>query len=339
MSEIFLTQSGKTFDDTMGMGGELLAGMAEIDRFAILRNSVEDGNLYMSQIYRWEKTSGGTTKINDNFVHVAYGQIAPAWERMFKEGRSLNGPVRSMPEREAALLNSLGARSAFLAPIHINGAPWGFVLFEDHKKERAFNNDLAETMQSAAFLFANTVIRAELEGQLASERDFTQKIIDAAPMGLNIWDDNFNLIGCNDAVENIFGCTKQYYVDNFLEFSPEYQPDGTTSAVKAKKLLSQGSIGEAFVSEWDHRSAAGETIPCEVTQTNVVYNNKQVELVYIYDLRNLKKMEKAVLDAGQAQTLIDAVPLSCTLIDRDLNILTCNKTAVEFFRVFPGISA
>jgi GAF domain-containing protein len=186
MSEIFLTQSGKTFEDTMGMGGDLLAGLAEVDRFSLFRNTVEDGDLYMSQICRWEKASGGMTMINDKFVHVAYKQIAPVWEQMFKEGKSLNGPARLMPERESALLSSLGTRSVFLAPIHINGEPWGFVLFEDQKKERSFARDLVETMQSAAFLFANAVMRAELEGQLASEREFTQKMIDAAPVALNI---------------------------------------------------------------------------------------------------------------------------------------------------------
>jgi PAS domain-containing protein len=334
MSEIFLTQSGKTFDDTMSMGGELLAGMADIDRFSLLRNSVEGDDLYMSQIYRWEKKSGGTTKVNDNFVHVPYKQIAPVWERLYKEGKSLKGPARLMPEHEAALCNSLGTLSAFLAPIYINSAPWGFILFEDQKKERVFDNDLAETMQSASFLFANTIVRAELEDQIAAERDFTQKIIDAAPMGVNIWDDNLNLISCNDAVENIFGCTKQYYIDNFLKFSPEYQPDGIKSAVKAKEILSHGCIGgETIVTEWEHCSATGEPIPCEATQTNVVYNNKQVELVYIYDLRNLKKMEKAVLDAEQTRAMIDAVPLSCILLDKNINTLICNKSAVEFFEL------
>jgi GAF domain-containing protein len=140
---------------------------------------------------------------------------------MFIEGKSLNGPTRLMPEREAALLRGVGARSAFVAPIHISGTPWGFVLFEDHRKERTFDKNLSETMQSAAFLFANAVMRAELEGQLVSEKEYTQKIIDAAPVGLNIWDDNINLIGCNDAIQNIFGCTKQYYIDHFQEFSPE----------------------------------------------------------------------------------------------------------------------
>jgi signal transduction histidine kinase/CheY-like chemotaxis protein len=333
MSEIFLTQGEKSFEDTMNIGGKLLADLAEVDRFSLLRNSTENGELYMSQIYRWEKASGGTTKVNDKFVHLAYKQVAPEWERIFMEGKSLNGPIRLMPEREAALSRNLGTRSAFVAPIHINNVPWGFVLFEDHKKERFFGNDLMGAMQTAAFLFANAIMRAELEAKLASERDFTQKIIDAAPIGLNIWDEDFSLISCNDAVENIFGCTKQYYFDNFFKFSPKYQPDGTTSADKVKKLLGQVRPGESMILEWEHISAAGEPIPCEITQTKVIYNNKQVAVVYIYDLRNMKKMEKAVHDAGQTQVMMDAMPLCCTLIDKDANILTCNKTAMEFFKL------
>jgi PAS domain S-box-containing protein len=333
MSEIFLTQSGKAFEDVMNAGGKLLADLAEVDRFSLLRNTVEDGSLYMSQIYRWEKASGGTTKPNNNFVHVAYRQIAPEWEHMFKEEKSFSGPVRLMPKRESVLLKGLGTRSAFVAPVHINGALWGFVLFEDQKKERVFDKNLAETMQSAAFLFANAVISAEFEARLASERDFTQELIDTAPVGMNVWDDDYNIIDCNDAVETIFGCTKQYYIDHFGEFSPEYQPDGIKTVDKVKELQSRVRKGEIIVSEWMHCSAAGEPIPCEITMTRLTYNNKNTVLVYLYDLRNLKKMEKAVLEAGQAMALIDAVPLSCILIDKNINILTCNKTAVEFFKL------
>jgi PAS domain S-box-containing protein len=333
MSEIFLTQSGKDFDDVMSAGGKLLAGMADIDRFAILRNTTEDGDLYMSQVYRWEKSSGGTTKVNDSFVHVAYKHIAPVWEQMFKEGKSLSGPVRLMPEREAALLSGLGNLSAYVAPIHINDAPWGFVLFEDHKRERDFDKEMAETMQSAAFLLANAILSAEFETKLAAERDFTQKLIDAAPVGMNLWDDNFNIIDCNDAVKNIFGCTKQYYIEHFSDFSPEYQSDGEKTIVKVVNLQSRVRNGEIIVSEWMHCSATGEPIPCEITMTRLNYNNKNIVLVYLYDLRNIKKMEAAALDAEQTRALIDAVPLGCTLIDKNLNILTCNKTAVEFFKL------
>jgi PAS domain S-box-containing protein len=333
MSEIFLTQSGRTLEDVMNEGSRMLTDLAEIDRFSLFRNTVEDGYLYMSQIYRWEKASGGTTKINDNYAHVAYRQIAPEWEQVFKEGKSLSGPVRLMPKRESALLNSLGTQAVFVAPIHIKDEPWGFVLFEDHKRERSFDDDLAETMQSAAFLFANAVISAEFETKLESERDFSQKMIDAAPIGVNMWDDNSIIIDCNDAIQNIFGVSKQYYIDHFYEFSPEYQPDGVKTTAKARELQNRVRQGEIIVSEWTHCSVTGEPIPCEITMTRLIHNNKSIILVYLYDLRNLKKMENAMLDAEQMRALIDAVPLCCTLIDKNLNILTCNKTAVEFFKL------
>jgi PAS domain S-box-containing protein len=333
MSEIFLAQGEKKFEDMMNLGGKQIADLAKVDRFSLYRNSVENNDLYMSQIYRWDRASGGTTKVNENFVHVAYKQIAPVWESKFKEGQSLSGPVRLMPERESAVFKSLGTQSAFLAPIHINGMPWGFVSFEDLKKERAFDRDLAEIMQSAAFLFANTIIRSELEAQLESEKEFTQKIIDAAPIGLNIWDKNFNLISCNNAVEKIFCCTKQHYIDNFFKLSPECQPDGTSSVSKAKEFLSLGHLGETVILEWEHCSATGEPIPCELTMTPLTYNNEHVVLIYIYDLRNLKKMEKALLDAGQTQALINAVPLSCTLLSKDADVLTCNESAIKFFKL------
>jgi PAS domain S-box-containing protein len=333
MSEIFLTRSGISFQEMMSTGGKLLADLVEVDRFSLLRNTFEGGVLYMTQIYRWEKESGGTTKPNENFIHVAYKQIAPEWERMYRAGEALSGPARFMPEREAALLKGLGTLSAFAAPIHINEIPWGFVLFEDQKKERSFDDELSNTMRSAGFLFANAVISDELESTLVSERNFTQRLIDTAPIGINIWDDNINLISCNNAIKNIFGVTKQDYIDNFFQFSPEYQPDGTKSIDKVKELLGKVHTGDTIVSEWTHLSADGEPIPCEVTQVKLPYNNNHVEVVYIYDLRNIKKMEEATQKAEQTQVLIDATPLSCTLLDKDGNIYACNKSAVEFFRL------
>jgi PAS domain S-box-containing protein len=249
------------------------------------------------------------------------------------EGKSLSGPVRFLPDREAALFKSIGTQSAFASPIHINGTPWGFALFEDLKKERVFDDELSKNMQSAAFLFANAVVHAELEEQLASERNFTQKIFDAAPIGINIWDDNFNIIDCNDAIPNIFGTSKQDYIDNFFKFSPEYQPDGVKTITKGKELQSRGQDGEIVVVEWTHCTATGEPIPCEITMARVDYNNRKVLLVYLYDLRNIKKMEEAALNSKQMQVLIDATPLSCTLLDKNANILTCNKSAMDLFKL------
>jgi PAS domain S-box-containing protein len=291
------------------------------------------GERRFGQIYRWASEDGGTTDIIEELRVVPDHPAVAKWIETCGDGRCVNTHVGVSSDAEALFLTRYGAKSLLLAPILVKGELWGAIAFQDHTRERLFDDVSVEFLSSSAHICANAVMRAELERQLALERDFAQEIIDAAPMGVNIWDDKFNIIACNDAVEKIFGCTKQHYADNFYKFSPEYQPDGEESAAKAKRFLAQVHVGETISHEWSHISAAGEPIPCEVTQTNLMYNNKQVAIVYIYDVRNLKKMEEATLRAEHAQVLMDAVPLSCTLLDKDANVLTCNKSAVEFFRL------
>jgi diguanylate cyclase (GGDEF)-like protein len=61
------------------------------------------------------------------------------------------------------VLLSFGIITVSVIPIHINNVFWGFALFGDTKNERYFEDDIIEMMRSAAFLFANAFIRAEVE--------------------------------------------------------------------------------------------------------------------------------------------------------------------------------
>ena len=333
MAGVFLSQSGKSYEDMMTAGGRLLADLADLDRISVFRNFMVDGVLHGSQIYRWDRVSGGTSAPNRAFAGVTYAQMAPTWEYTFKLGNTVNYPVSKMPEREAATFSANGSLAVFAAPVHIDDAFWGFVLFEDRHKERVFDDDLAETMRSAAFLFSNAVMRAEMERDIICEKDLTRTLIDAAPVGLIIRDKDFNIVDCNDAVLEIFGSvTKQYCIEHYFDFSPEYQPDGLKSMDKIKDFHGRVLSGEQLIFEWMYRSLEGEPIPCELKLTRVEYNNEYMELVYLYDLRSIRKMEKEVAEAEKTQLLIDAMPLCCTLIDRNFTILMCNDSAVRLFK-------
>jgi signal transduction histidine kinase/DNA-binding response OmpR family regulator len=65
------------------------------------------------------------------------------------------------------MLKSFGTVSAFVTPVFMNNAFWGFVVFEDLNNERYFDEDYTETMRSAAFLCTNVVLRAEMERAMA----------------------------------------------------------------------------------------------------------------------------------------------------------------------------
>ena len=161
---IFLSNREKTFEEMMNIGAGPIADIAGLDRISVWRNFYEQDVLHTSQIYRWDRISGGTTQSTPGLENVTYDKLAPRWQELLARGETINSPVKLLPEWK--MLNSFGVVSAYISPIFIGGNFWGFVLFEDRHNERYFENDSTEMMRSAAFLFANTVIRVEMEDNL-----------------------------------------------------------------------------------------------------------------------------------------------------------------------------
>jgi signal transduction histidine kinase/DNA-binding response OmpR family regulator len=162
---IFLSNTEKTFEDIMTTGMTPIADMAELDRLSVWRNFTVENVLHTSQIYRWDRESGGTTEPTPGLTDVTYAKLAPRWEELLPRGEFINSPVALLPE--APMLQSFGVVSAFITPIFIGGELWGFVLFEDRHTERYFDSDHAEMMRTAALLCVNAVMRSEMERNIA----------------------------------------------------------------------------------------------------------------------------------------------------------------------------
>jgi diguanylate cyclase (GGDEF)-like protein len=163
VSLLFLSEKEEK-KDTMAAGVNLVADMAEIDRLVLYRNHMEPDGFHMSQVYRWGRDSGGSTDLLELlFADVPYLKLMPNWESHLANGNSLNGPSRLMSVPEANILQSFGILSVAAIPILINNVFWGFTLFADTRNERSFEEDIIEMLRSAAFLFANAFIRAEVE--------------------------------------------------------------------------------------------------------------------------------------------------------------------------------
>jgi len=285
---VFLSRSESSSDENMALGVELIADMVHVDKFSVWRNSVMPDGLYTSQIYRWNRESG-TAPLIPSLQNVPYSRFALPLEETFEQGEALNCRACLLPEN--SMLKQHGIKSAFITPIFAGSVLWGFVIFADSRNEHHFDNISTEIMRSAAFLVANTVMRTELERVIHDENELNRVMFESAPIGLTICDENFNFINCNQAALDMLGVPAQYYINNFYDLSPEYQPDGSRSQDKARENFDRALSGERFVSEWMHCSPSGELIPTEMTLTRALYKDKYIALGYIYDLRNVKSME------------------------------------------------
>jgi signal transduction histidine kinase/CheY-like chemotaxis protein/HPt (histidine-containing phosphotransfer) domain-containing protein len=160
---IFLSQRNEAFSETMTAGVRLIADIAEIDRLILCRNYMADGNLYTSEVYRWDRSPGGSTESTEPLLNIPYKQLIPDWEAYFSDAKNINSSSKLLFEKANTAIQSFGVLTAAVLPIHINNAFWGFALFGNTEKERHFNDDIIEMLRSAAFLFANAFIRADME--------------------------------------------------------------------------------------------------------------------------------------------------------------------------------
>jgi HPt (histidine-containing phosphotransfer) domain-containing protein len=165
----FLSQREKSLDDMLTTGIMPVVDSVGIDKLIIWRKIKKPEGLSISQIYRWSRRAGGTTRPISILIDFIFSAKATGWEKFFKDGKIVNSPVRELPEDDVvADFKKMGILSAFVAPVFINDDLWGFVLFGDCDNERRFDPDSADLMSSAAHLYANAIIRAEMENAIKS---------------------------------------------------------------------------------------------------------------------------------------------------------------------------
>ena len=141
----------------------------------------------------------------------------------------------------------------------------------------------------------------ETNAAIAKMREADERVqimFDAVPFGASFWDEDLNLVDCNNEQLRLFNLSsKQEFIDRFYELSPEYQPDGSNSKDKAFELLTKALNQDYFRCEWVHQKMNGEPIPCEVIFVRVKYRGEYGLTAYIRDLSEhkayLDEIEKA----------------------------------------------
>ena len=294
----FFSQSKNLSDDQMLAGVGVIADTLCIDRLSIWRNSTKSGVLCASQIYRWDRATDNTaltTLLFPAIRNVSYSRFMPELEEFFADGKSVGCLVNELPETSVLRVSDI--KAAFFSPIFIHNKLWGFALFGDTNTEHVFDDDDQEMMRSAAFVITHTVIRSEMEREIADKNEFSRTMINAGPTGLVIFSDDSKAIECNEALLAMFGTTKERITQRFDSILPVYQPDGSKSLARLSELIERmlnNEKGEKMALEWDFQSPAGEPIPCEITLVCSTYQRKPAVLMYLYDLRSIKTMESSI---------------------------------------------
>ena len=177
-------------------------------------------------------------------------------------------------------------------------------------------------------IFISYLIRNMEEKHSAEER--LHHILDSIPLAISVRDKDNYFPYCNVEVENLFGlANKEEYQTRFLELCPEFQPDGTPSAVKVQEIVDLAHQEGYLCVDWMHKRLDGEDLPCEITFVRTNINNRDALVVTVRDLRNIQEAQKKENEANErVQLMFDSTPLFIQYWTTDYNLSDCNQNIV-----------
>ncbi len=212
---------------------------------------------------------------------------------------------------------------------HMVSGTWRWVSIFGTARRKGNSVQLLGCMQDAH----DRVVRlAELSRNPGSQ-ERTQIMLDALPLSCSLWDENYNVIDCNEDAVNLFAMRdKEEYLQRFFELSPEYQPCGRPSLEMAHENVDRAFAEGHAVFEWLHQRLNGELIPAEITLVRVRRGPRNIVVSYTRDMRELRHMKEQAQEASErARIMLDATPLCCNFWDENYNNIDCNQEAVNLF--------
>uniref|UniRef100_UPI00356297B8 PAS domain-containing protein n=1 Tax=Loktanella salsilacus TaxID=195913 RepID=UPI00356297B8 len=140
-------------------------------------------------------------------------------------------------------------------------------------------------------------------------------------------------VDCNNSTLKLLGYENKNDVLLKLpsELSPENQPDGESSSIKANKIINQALEKGSQRFEWYHKKASGEIFPVEVVLTTINKDSKNLVLHTVWrDITKRKQAEIALKESEEKyRTIIEKSPIGIVHYTSEGVITDCNPKFCE----------
>ncbi len=159
-ADILLRTAPEGFEATMQVCMGMMVKAVGADRMRVIKNSVEDGQIYRSLLHEWcenvppMKGTVFTTK-------VSYTQTTPAMLETMLRREPVHSSVRNMPVSDQEWFSSQGVKAILMFPVFAGDEFWGMVGFDNCHDEELYAETDASIMQSGGMIIANALLRIE----------------------------------------------------------------------------------------------------------------------------------------------------------------------------------
>jgi len=196
----------------------------------------------------------------------------------------------------------------------------------------AMNDELKATVEELDF--KNRIISNNLEEIKESERKFRLLFEQSADAILLI--ENQKYIDCNEATVQMLGYKNKNDLLNMhpSDISPEFQPDGKKSLLKAGEMMNMAYKKRSHRFEWIHRRANGEDFPVEVLLTAIPVGDKELLYTVWRDISDRKIAENALKESEAiVKAIFNQAFQFIGILDKEGRIKDANNSAVKILQI------
>jgi len=237
--------------------------------------------------------------------------MEPVRDMVTQESCYLSGhECGKMKWPDCKILNDFKPEEVLTIPFTSRFIPSGVFLFacddsEDHRiaKNNTLLHQVAESVVAIVDKFSlvqtlqeiNATLDEKIEErtqQLKTSESRYRTLVDASKAAIMTLDGGF-FSSCNQATLDIFGVSleKQFLQHSPVEFSPEYQPDGTKTEEAAKRHIATTLKDGSCQFEWMHQRIDGAIFPAEVLLSRIEIDGKTVVQGIVTDISERKRVE------------------------------------------------
>jgi len=201
----------KPLDSAEAWSGALAAIGAPIgiDRTYVFRNHLSQmgEEPACSQIGEWARSGASASFAKPELQNLRYSDLGIArWHQTLSEGKAITGLVKDFPSGERARLESQGILSIAVVPVLVDGKLWGFLGFDDRRRERQWESEEIALLQSAAGLIsARLELQRSVKALVRSESKF-RAMFELSPVGMALNDlESGRFLDANQALLRMVG--------------------------------------------------------------------------------------------------------------------------------------
>ncbi|MCL2108902.1 MAG: PAS domain-containing protein, partial [Oscillospiraceae bacterium] len=154
-----LNSEVENFESALYESMKTIAETVKVHRMYIWKNFSENNDIFCTKVYEWLESDSAKHKETSTPPALAYPQ---EWHDILSQGECINCIASERPWKEQIFMVEKGIKSILVVPVIIKESFWGFVGFDDCRKERVFNEEEKSILLSSSILFANSWLRNDL---------------------------------------------------------------------------------------------------------------------------------------------------------------------------------